>query len=53
LQGAQTQRWVALLHGVKDLPADSPVQLAIDPAQIYLFDSHGQRCLTPPQREDV
>jgi glycerol transport system ATP-binding protein len=53
LQGAQTQRWVALVHGVKDLPADSPMQLAIDPAQIYLFDSHGKRCLMPPLREDV
>jgi glycerol transport system ATP-binding protein len=53
LQGAQTQRWVALVHGVKDLPADSPVQLSIDPAQLYLFDSHGKRCLTPPLREDV
>lgn len=53
LQGAQTQRWVALVHGVKDLPADSPMQLAIDPAQIYLFDSHGKRCLTPAQREEV
>jgi hypothetical protein len=29
------------------------MQLAIDPAQIYLFDSHGKRCLTPAQREDV
>ncbi|MDP2282721.1 MAG: ABC transporter ATP-binding protein [Pseudohongiella sp.] len=53
LQGAQTQRWVALVHGVKDLPADSPLRLAIDPAQIYLFDSHGKRCLAPTQREDV
>ncbi|MDP3516826.1 MAG: ABC transporter ATP-binding protein [Pseudohongiella sp.] len=53
LQGAQTQRWVALVHGVKDLPAESPLRLAIDPAQIYLFDSQGKRCLAPTQREDV
>jgi hypothetical protein len=53
LQGAQAQRWVALVHGVKDLPAESPMQLAIDPGQIFLFDSDGKRCLTPAQREDV
>lgn len=49
IQG-EAARWVALVHGVRDLPADSAVALAIDPAQIYLFDMNGKLCRAPAQR---
>ena len=51
---AEAPRWVALVHGVRDLPAGSTLSLVVDPAQIYLFDEDDQLCLSPkdtsPQR---
>lgn len=51
---AEAPRWVALVHGVCDLPAGSVLTLVVDPAQIYLFDANDQLCLAPkdsaPQR---
>jgi glycerol transport system ATP-binding protein len=51
---AEAPRWVALVHGVRDLPAGSVLTLVVDPAQIYLFDANDQLCLAPkdsaPQR---
>lgn len=48
---AEAPRWVALVHGVQDLPAGSMLRLAVDPAQIYLFDADDQLCLAPTGRE--
>jgi glycerol transport system ATP-binding protein len=48
---AEASRWVALLHGVRDLPAGSMLTLTVDPAQIYLFDEHDQLCLAPTNQE--
>jgi glycerol transport system ATP-binding protein len=42
-----SQRWVALAHGVRDLAADSVVNLYIDPAMIYLFDADNRLQLAP------
>jgi glycerol transport system ATP-binding protein len=50
----EAPRWVALVHGVRDLPAGSMLTLVVDPSQIYLFDADDQLCLAPkdpaPQR---
>ena len=46
-QGPDAQRWVALVQGVRDLPADSSLTLTVSAAQIYLFDAEGKRCLAP------
>jgi len=52
--GAEAPRWVALVHGVRDLPSGSMLTLAVDPSQIYMFDEDHQLCLAPkdtaPQR---
>ncbi len=37
-----SDRWVGLVHGVQDLPIGSQVDIWLDPANVYLFDSAGQ-----------
>jgi glycerol transport system ATP-binding protein len=46
-RSAEAPRWVALVHGVSDLPSGSSLSLVVDPAQIYLFDEDDQLCLAP------
>ncbi len=44
----QSQRWVALVHGVRDLAIGSRLNLYFDPTRIYLFDAQG-KCLVVPK----
>lgn len=46
-----TDRWVALVHGVREMAADTALKLVIDPAHIYLFDNNGKLCLSPAHRD--
>jgi glycerol transport system ATP-binding protein len=41
------QRWVALVQGVRDLPANSTLNLHVDPARVYLFDAGGKLQVAP------
>jgi glycerol transport system ATP-binding protein len=40
-------RWVALAHGVHDLDIGHPVELWLDPARFFVFDSSGALAAAP------
>jgi glycerol transport system ATP-binding protein len=35
------ERWVGLVHGVRDLALDTPISVYLDPAHVYVFDEDG------------
>ena len=43
----ENQRWVALLHGVKNLEIGAVITLYFDPGNFYLFDELGCLAATP------
>lgn len=45
------RRWVALAHGVHELPIGRPVELFLDPARFFVFDAGGRLAAAPLQRQ--
>ncbi|MBL4918706.1 ABC transporter ATP-binding protein [Szabonella alba] len=43
-----SQKWVALVHGVHDLPPGSDLTLWLDPAHVYLFGADGRLAAAAP-----
>jgi glycerol transport system ATP-binding protein len=42
------QRWVALVHGVHDLPSGAAREVFVDPAHVYLFDEDDRLVAAAP-----
>ncbi len=42
------EKWVALVHGVQDLPPGSDLTLWLDPAHVYLFGADGRLAAAAP-----
>ena len=45
------ERWVALAHGVHDLPIGQPVEIYLDPARFFVFDAFGALAAAPGVRQ--
>lgn len=43
------ERWVAIWHGVHELPVDSEIRVWIDPARVFVFDLN-ERLVVAPTR---
>ena len=41
------ERWVALAHGVHDLPIGQPVEVWLDPRRFFVFDAFGALAAAP------
>ena len=44
-------RWVGLVHGVRDLEPGAPLTVWLDPAHVYLFDAEGRLVRAAPYAE--
>jgi len=36
------ERWVGLIHGVRELPIGAPIEVFLDPAHVYVFGEDGR-----------
>ena len=45
------ERWVALAHGVHDLPIGQPVNLYLDPGRFLVFNASGALAVAPAPRQ--
>ena len=45
------ERWVAIWHGVHELPVDSEIQVWIDPARVFVFDLDERLIVAPARAE--
>ena len=45
------QRWVGLVHGVRDLTPGQALEVYLDPAHVYLFAPDGQLVCVAPYAE--
>jgi glycerol transport system ATP-binding protein len=45
------ERWVALAHGVHDLPIGEAVEVYLDPSRFFIFDAFGALAAAPAVRQ--